>query len=98
MTDHAKFQNRLKIEVQYAIQKVGRIDGTNDISVTNTDVVEALLEIAGFYASMHGFGTYSPNDLARKHAMTLNRHIERFRAMRARGELPIKFVPRSEVN
>jgi len=98
MTDHAKMQNRLKIVVQEAILLAGRIDGTDDIALTNTDVVEALLEVIGFYASMHGFEACSPTELAIKHAMTLNRHIDRFRAMRADGKFPFQFVPRSEVN
>jgi hypothetical protein len=98
MTDHAKMQNHLKAVVQEAILNAGRIDGTDNVALTNTDVVEALLEGTGLYASMHGFETISPTELAFKHAMTLNRHIGRFRAMRARGELPFKVVPRSKVN
>lgn len=98
MADHVKMQNRLKVVVQEAILLAGRIDGTDDIALTNTDVVEALLEVTGFYASMHGFETYSPTELAIKHAMTMNRHIDRFRAMRADGKFPFQLVPRSEVN
>ncbi|WP_374425421.1 bifunctional DNA primase/polymerase [Paracoccus sp. (in: a-proteobacteria)] len=60
--------------------------------------LEVLLEVAGFYASAHGFENFSATDVAFKHAMTLNRHIDRFRIMRAKGEFPFKFVPRSQVN
>ncbi|TGD63367.1 hypothetical protein EYC08_13875 [Tabrizicola sp. WMC-M-20] len=98
MIDHPKMQSRLKTVIQEAILIAGRIDGTDDTVLTNTDVVEALLEVTGFYASMHGFETYSPTDLANKHAITLNRHIDKFLAMRANGEFPFQFVPRFEVN
>ena len=98
MTDHAKMQNHLKTVVQEAILRAGRIDGDDGIALTNTDVIDALLEVTGLYASFHGFDTYSPTDLAFKHAMTLNRHIDHYRAMRAKGELPLNFVPRSKVN
>lgn len=70
MTDHAKMQNRLRAAVQEAILKAGRIEGTDDIALTNIDVVEALLEVAGIYGSMQTFGTYTPRDIAFKHAMT----------------------------
>lgn len=98
MTDHTKMQDRLKTVVQEAILSAGRIDGTDDVALTNTDVVEALLEVTGFYASMHKFEACSPIELAIKHAMTLNHHIEKFRAMRENGQFPFQFVPRSEVN
>ncbi|MCA3458853.1 MAG: hypothetical protein IOC92_10760 [Rhodobacter sp.] len=98
MADHAKMQNRLKTVVQEAILNAGRIDGTDDVALTNTDVVDALLKVTGLYASLHGFETYSPSELAFKHAMTLNRHIDRFRALRTAGKLPFRVVPRSGVN
>ncbi len=98
MSSHLEIQERLKIAVQKAILNEGRIDGTDDVALTNTDVVDALLEVAGLYASLHGFETSSPTELAFKHAMTLNRHIDRFRALRRAGKLPFRVVPRSEVN
>jgi hypothetical protein len=98
LSDHAKIQNRLKTVIQEAILNAGRIDGTDNVSLTNTDVVEALLEITGLYASLNGFETYSPTELAFKHALTLNHHINRFRALRTAGKLPFRVVPRSGVN
>lgn len=98
MSSHAEMQERLKTAVQNAILNEGRIDGTDDVVLTNTDVVEALLEVAGLYASLHGFETHSPTELAFKHAMTLNRHIDCFRALRKAGKLPFRVVPRSEIN
>jgi hypothetical protein len=98
MSSHLEMQERLKTAVHKAILNEGRIDGTDEVALTNTDVVEALLEVAGLYASLHGFETNSPTELAFKHAMTLNRHIDRFRALRSAGKLPFRVVPRSEVN
>jgi len=98
MKDHAKMQNRLKATVQEAILKTGQIEGTDDIALTNTDVVEALLEVTGLYGSMQTFETYTPRDVAFKHANTLQRHIDRFRKMREAGKLPFNFVPRSQIN
>lgn len=98
MTDHAKMQNHLRAAVQEAILKTGQIEGTDDIALTNTDVVEALLEVAGIYGSMQSFDTYTPRDVAFKRAMTLQRHIDRLRKMRAAGKLPLNFVPLSQIN
>ena len=98
MTTHLEMQNRLKSAIQEAILNEGRIEGTDDMALTNTDVVEALLEVAGFYAAVHGFENYTTMDLARKHVMTLQRHIERFRPLIKSGKLPFKIVPRRQVN
>lgn len=97
MTEPDKMQNRLRAVVQEAILKAGQIEGTDDIALTNTDVVEALLEVAGIYGSMQTFDTYTPRDVAFKHAMTLQRHIDRFRKMREAGKLPLNFVPLSQI-
>jgi len=48
MTKHDEFQTRLKVAIHNAILDAGTVEGTNDVALTNTDVVEALLEIAGF--------------------------------------------------
>ena len=64
----------------------------------HTDVVEALLEITGLYASIHGFETYSRTDLAFKHALTIMEHIERFQELQKRGKLPFKVIPRAKIN
>lgn len=98
MSNHAKMQNRLKSQINNAILDFGKIEGSDEIALTNTDVVEALLEVTGVYASIHGFETYTPTDLAFKHAMTIQRHIEKFRDMRKQGKLPIKVIPRNKVN
>lgn len=79
MTDHTKMQNRLRAAVQEAILKTGHIERTDDIALTNTDVVEALLKVTGFYGSMQTLVTYTPRNVAFKHAMALQRHIDRFR-------------------
>jgi hypothetical protein len=91
-------QNRLMTAVQEAILNAGQIDETGNVWLTNTDVVEALLEVAGFYASMHSFKGYTTLELAIKHVETLNHHINRFRVLRENGELKLKVVQRSEIN
>ncbi|SFR35121.1 hypothetical protein SAMN04488005_0764 [Yoonia tamlensis] len=98
MSTHKVMQKRLKTAIQAAILNEGKIDGTDDNALTNTDVVEALIEVVGFYASFHGFETYSPTDLAFKHATTIKRHIYSYRALRRDGKLPMNFVPRNKVN
>ncbi len=98
MTNHFEMQNRLKSAIQQAILNEGKAEGTDEINLTNTDVVEALLEVTGLYASMHGFETYSRTDLAFKHALTIKRHIERFQELRRKGKLPFNVVPRAKVN
>lgn len=98
MDDHAKMQKRLKSKINNAILDCGKVDGSDEIALTNTDVVVALLEVTGFYASIHGFETYTPTDLAFKYAMTIERHIEDFWEMRKKGKLPIKVIPRNKVN
>ena len=75
MTTHTKIQLRLKNAIQSAILETGDIKGTNECALTNTDVVEALLEITGVWASIHGFEDYTPTDLAFKHAMTQSNGI-----------------------
>lgn len=98
MTNHQEMQTRLKSAIQQAILNEGKTDGTDKVNLTNTDVVEALLEIAGFYASFHGFKTYSRTDLAFKHALTIMEHIERFQTLRRKGKLPFNVIPRGKVN
>lgn len=98
MTKHDEMQKRLKSAILQAIQKEGRTEGTDEINLTNTDVVEALLEITGLYASIHGFETYSRTDLAFKHALTIMEHIERFQELRKKGKLPFDVVPRTKIN
>lgn len=98
MTTHSEMQNRLKSAIQEAIHDVGRIEGTNDMILTNTDVVEALAEVMGFYASFHSFEEFTPRDLALQHAGLLCHYIEKYRSMREKGKLPYKFVPRQKVN
>lgn len=98
MTKHDKMQKRLKSAILRAIQSEGRTEGTDEINLTNTDVVEALLEITGLYASIHGFETYSRTDLAFKHALTIMAHIERFQELRQKGKLPLDVIPRTKIN
>lgn len=98
MTTHIKIQLRLKNAIQYAILETGEIKGTNDCALTNTDVVEALLEVTGFWTSNHSFDDFTPTDLAFKHAMTIQRHIERFHPLIKSGQLPFDFVPRKKIN
>lgn len=98
MTKHDEMQKRLKSAILQAIQNEGRTEGTDEINLTNTDVVEALLEITGLYASIHGFETYSRTDLAFKHALTIMGHIERFQDLRRKGKLPLDVVPRTKIN
>lgn len=98
MTKCEAMQNRLKSAIQQAILNEGRTEGTDKIHLTNTDVVEALLEVTGLYASIHGFETYSRTDLAFKHALTIMEHIERFQELRMKGKLPFDAIPRRKVN
>ncbi|MBD3624053.1 MAG: hypothetical protein HUJ24_01470 [Rhodobacteraceae bacterium] len=98
MTKHEEMQKRLKSAIQQAILNEGRTDGTDEINLINTDVVEALLEIAGLYSSMYGFEDYDPLDVAFKNAMTLNQHIHRFLDLRQQGRLPFNVIPRPKTN
>lgn len=98
MTKHKEMQIRLRTAIQQAILNEGKTEGTDEVNLTNTDVVEALLEITGLYSSFQTFDTYDPIDVAFKNAMTLNEHIYRFLRQRQEGRLPVKFVPRSEIN
>ncbi len=98
MTKHEKMQSRLKASINNAILDCGEIDGTNDTALTNTDVVEALLELTGLYASVHGFESCSRTDLAFKHALTIMAHIERYQELRRKGKLPFKVIPRAKIN
>lgn len=98
MTNHLEMQTRLKTAIQQAILAEGKTEGTDEVNLTNTDVVEALLEIAGFYASIHGFKTYSRKELSFKHALTILGHIERFEKLRKKGKIPMNVVPRSKIN
>lgn len=50
MTKNDDFQTRLKVAIDNAILDAGTVGGTTNVALTNTDVVDALLEIAGFYA------------------------------------------------
>lgn len=68
------------------------------MKLTNTDVVGALLEITGLYASLHGFETYSRTDLLFKHALTIMENIEKFRKMHEKGKLPFIAISRSQIN
>lgn len=97
-TKHTEIQKRLKSTILSAILDVGKIEGSDEIALTNTDVVEALLEITGLWTSIHGFEDYDPSDLAFKHAMTIERHIERFVPLIKSGKLPLNVVPRRKVN
>lgn len=97
-TKHAEIQKRLKSKIQSAILDVGSIEGSDESVLTNTDVIEALLEITGLWASIHGFEDYEPIDLAFKHAMTIKAHIERFEPLMKSGKLPFKIIPRRQVN
>ncbi|SPF78144.1 hypothetical protein [Pseudoprimorskyibacter insulae] len=98
MTKHDEMQKRLKSAIQQAILNEGRTEGSEEINLTNTDVVEALLEVTGLYASIHGFETYSRTDLAFKHALTIMAHIERFQELRRKGKLPFDVIPRTKIN
>lgn len=97
MTNHLEMQTRLKTAIQQAILAEGKTEGTDEVNLTNTDVVEALLEIAGFYASIHSFKTYSRKELSFKHALTILGHIERFEKLRKKGKLPMNVIPRSKI-
>lgn len=98
MNNHTKIQTRLKASIQEAILETGKVEGTNDIALTNTDVVEALLEVVGLWASVHGFENYSRTDLAFKHALTIMGHIERYESRVKNGEKPWNIIPRSKIN
>lgn len=94
MTTHNEMQKRLKSAILRAILNEGRTEGTDEVNLTNTDVVE----VTGLYASIHGFETYSRTDLAFKYALTIMAHIERFQELRRKGKLPFKVIPRARIN
>ena len=98
MNSHAKMQNRLKTAIQGAIWETGKVDGTDETHLTNTDVVEALLEIAGVWSAIHGFETYTRNELAFKHALTIMMHIERHEPIMKSGKMPFDIIPRHKIN
>lgn len=98
MSNHTKMQTRLKATIQGAIFETGKVDGTDETYLTNTDVVDALLEVVGVWASIHGFETYSRTDLAFKHALTIMGHIERFEPIMKSGKMPFDVIPRSKIN
>lgn len=98
MTTHAEIQTRLKAAIQEAILMVGEVDGINAVALTNTDVIEALLEVIGVWASVHGFENYTPGDLAFKYAMTIRGHIERYEPLMKSGKLPLDIIPRGKIN
>jgi len=98
MTKHDEMQKRLKSAILQAILNEGRTEGTDEVNLTNTDVVEALLEVTGLYASIHGFETYSRKELSFKHALTIMAHIERFEKLRKKGKLPLNVIPRSKIH
>lgn len=98
MSKHDKMQNRLKTAIQEAIFKTGKVDGTNDTYLTNTDVVEALLDVAGLWASLHGFKGYTRLDLVFKHAETLLQHIEKYEPIMKSGKMPFDIIPHTKIN
>ena len=78
--------------------EVGIIEGTDDVALTNTDVTEALLEVLGAWAAVHGFDDYTPRDLCQKYALVVEAHIEKMEPMLKSGKLPTNIVPRRKVN
>ncbi|MGR3507150.1 MAG: hypothetical protein ACU0B7_14930 [Paracoccaceae bacterium] len=98
MSKHTEKQMRLKTVIQEAILNEGCVEGSDEIVLINTDVIEALLELTGLYASFHEFENYSSVILAATHAETIMGHIDRFYDLRKQGKLPFTFVPRRSVN
>lgn len=98
MKNHKNMQQRLKVAIQASILEAGKIEGTDDVALTNTDVVDALLEITGLWASGHSFDSYPPSELAFKHALTIMEHIAHFQPRIKSGELAFNVVPRNKVN
>ncbi|MGR3703793.1 MAG: hypothetical protein ACU0A4_17055 [Paracoccaceae bacterium] len=98
MSKHTEKQMRLKTVIQEAILNEGLVEGSDLILLNNIDVVEALLEVAGFYASCHELKNKDSLMLAAQHAETLLEHIERFHDLRKQGKLHFTFVPRRSVN
>jgi hypothetical protein len=98
MKNHTDIQSRLKAAIQEAIMTVGEIDGTNEVALTNTDVIEALLEVTGLWAAAHGFEDYSPRDLALEYARRIEVHIKRLGPILRSGRLPVDIIPRRRMN
>jgi Zn-dependent oligopeptidase len=86
----------LRQNIQEAILKWGEVPGTDKTVLVNGDVIEALLDVAAVYASMHGFQNYRPRNLAEKYTRGLANRIETLRRMPKPSNL--KIVPRSVVN
>ena len=95
---NSEAKNRLKYAIQQAILNEGKIDGSNDIVLQNTSVIEALLEIAVAYSSVYSFENYTPQDLADDHAIKLKNYIEAYRLLKMRGKLPFNIVTRRHIN
>jgi hypothetical protein len=68
------------------------------VKLTNTDIVGALLEITGLYASLQVFETYSRTDLLFKHALTIMENIGKFRKLHEKRKLPFNAISRSQIN
>lgn len=98
MNNHTEIRTRLKVAIQDAILTAGEVNGTRAVALTNTDVVEALLEVVGVWAAVHGFENYTPGDLAFKYAMTITRHIEGYEPIMKSGKLPLDIIPRTKIN
>lgn len=98
MNNHTEMQKRLKAAIQGAIWETGKVEGADETHLMNTDVVDALLEVVGVWASIHGFETYSRTDLAFKHALTIMGHIERFEPIMKSGKMPFDIIPSSKIN
>jgi hypothetical protein len=98
MKNHTEMQKRQTAAIQNAILETGRVEGTDSAALTNTDVVDALLEVIGLWASGHNFDTLPPSELAFKHSLTIMDHIAHFQPRIKSGELPFNVVPRSKIN
>jgi hypothetical protein len=55
MNSHHEIQRHIKTAVQEAIWRAGQVEGAEEVALTNTDVVEALLEVVGVWSAVHGF-------------------------------------------
>ena len=98
MKKEKNLHRRLCEAINDAILSVGQVEGRNEVVMKNTDVTDALLEVAGFWAAAHSFDGYTSRDLAQKYARTLEDHIDSFRPLLASGALPVNIIPRSKVN
>jgi hypothetical protein len=95
--DQNVYREMLRNDIQTVILNSGKSEGSDDVVLTNTLVIETLLDMVAAYAAMHSFNGYTSQDLVFKYSTDLTRKIEAYRTSIAKGT-QFKIVPRDEVH